>query len=272
MRPKASFLVAQHRHFCTRAPSLPFVCDLHETLTGLQLKGAEEAAHRYRESLYVRNNSALAVIVGKLLGVPSRNIEQPWRASDVYEKEEMACLHTSQCLTQDMINGFIVNSKAFLKIWVWKLYQRWFPNTSETCQSGDTPNVMILILIDGIANDARKIPYVKVYSENKALSNYLKNVEIEIFNSLVQNWEMPRVLEHLIDDLGYYMREFNLHGGEHKDHSVPEWARQLFILCAALVVFALIIEWYVVRRKLAIKKSASGIKITVGKSKTHMMF
>ncbi|CAJ0959201.1 unnamed protein product, partial [Mesorhabditis belari] len=250
------------RHYCERLPTLPFVCDLHDSLAGLQLKGAEDAAQKYHDSLYQGNQSTVAVII-------ARNIEQPWRASDVYDKEEMLCLLNGDCLSSETVHGIINNPKTFLKVWTWKVYQRWF---GMGCDNDQSMNVLILILIEGIANDARRIPYVKLYSGNYRLMSYLKNMEGEIYNSLVQNWELPRVMYHLVDDVGFHIREFAVLNGEFREHSVPQWARNVFLLCALLVIFALVTEWYIVRRKLAIKKSASGIKISVGKSKTHLMF
>ena len=50
------------------------------------------------------------------------------------------------------------------------------------------------------------------------------------------------------------------------------WARRLFLICGGLVAFALLVEWYIVRRKLGVQKSGGGLKISTGRSKTHLMF
>ncbi|KHJ79491.1 hypothetical protein OESDEN_20861 [Oesophagostomum dentatum] len=54
----------------------------------------------------------------------------------------------------------------------------------------------------------------------------------------------------MVDDIGHALRELHELKGEPRDHSVPR---------------------YIVRRKLGVQKSGQ-IKISAGKSKTHLMF
>ncbi|KJH40772.1 hypothetical protein DICVIV_13261 [Dictyocaulus viviparus] len=127
------------------------------------------------------------------------------------------------------------------------------------------------MVLDGLINDARKIPYVRIHTGETRLRFPLGNIASEANNALVQGWPLQRVIEHLVDDIGHALWELHEFEGDPRTHSVPRWARNAFAICFALVALALITEWYVVRRKLGVQKSGQ-IKIAAGKSKTHLMF
>uniref|UniRef100_A0A1I7TC02 Recep_L_domain domain-containing protein n=1 Tax=Caenorhabditis tropicalis TaxID=1561998 RepID=A0A1I7TC02_9PELO len=229
---------AKHRSVCYTVPRLPFVCDLHHQLAYTNVHGIEKAYHKYRSLFTNGNSSTLAVIITKQL-------EQPASANDVMKKSEYACLFDNECdqIDGDMITGIVGNVRKFLK----------------------------LVLVDGVVNDARKIPYVRLHTGSPRLRALLPNIQNEVNNALVQGWPLAKVIEDLVDDVGYALKEYYELNGEPRDHSVPLWARNLFLICLALVVAALLVEWYVVRRKIGVQKSGS-IKIASGKSKTHLMF
>ncbi|KAF8382199.1 hypothetical protein PRIPAC_71341 [Pristionchus pacificus] len=242
---------------------LKFICDLNHQLQFVPLTEVEQHYDRFRSVFEYGNRSHVGIVL-------VRHLEQPSSAGSVYEDSRYSCLFNEECarLDAEVIAGFSNNVKMFLKVYAWKLYDRWFGN-SDGCQ---TPHILVLISVDGLVNDARKIPYVKIHSGDNRLRFPLNNIEIETANALVQNLPIQQVLKDLIVDLGIALKELHDLNGEPRDHSVPRWARHLGLLCVGLIAFALITEWYIVRRKLAVKKSASGIKIVSGKSKTHLMF
>ncbi|KAK6061808.1 hypothetical protein COOONC_00521, partial [Cooperia oncophora] len=94
---------------------------------------------------------------------------------------------------------------------------------------------------------------------------------LTVHHGTIAGWPLQKAVEDLVDDIGHALRELHELKGEPRDHSVPRWARHAFLICFTLVVLALIIEWYIVRRKLGVQKSGQ-IKISAGKSKTHLMF
>ncbi|UMM40049.1 hypothetical protein L5515_016831 [Caenorhabditis briggsae] len=251
-----------HRSVCYTIPRLPFVCDLHHQLAYTNVHGIEKAYNKYRSLFTNGNASTLAVIITKQL-------EQPASANDVMKKSEYACLFDNECdqIDGDMITGIVGNVRKFLKVYSWKVYERWF-GASESCSK---TNLLALVVIDGVVNDARKIPYVRLHTGSPRLRVLLPNIQSEVNNALVQGWPLAKVIEDLVDDVGYALKEYYELNGEQRDHSVPLWARNLFLICLALVVTALLVEWYVVRRKIGVQKSGS-IKIASGKSKTHLMF
>ncbi|PIC16497.1 hypothetical protein B9Z55_023080 [Caenorhabditis nigoni] len=259
---KIWIIFAKHRSVCYTIPRLPFVCDLHHQLAYTNVHGIEKAYNKYRSLFTNGNASTLAVIITKQL-------EQPASANDVMKKSEYACLFDNECdqIDGDMITGIVGNVRKFLKIYSWKVYERWF-GASESCSK---TNLLALVVIDGVVNDARKIPYVRLHTGSPRLRVLLPNIQSEVNNALVQGWPLAKVIEDLVDDVGYALKEYYELNGEQRDHSVPLWARNLFLICLALVVTALLVEWYVVRRKIGVQKSGS-IKIASGKSKTHLMF
>ncbi|VDK28804.1 unnamed protein product [Gongylonema pulchrum] len=88
---------------------------------------------------------------------------------------------------------------------------------------------------------------------------------------LVSGWPLHAVIADLIEQLGYTVRDFYMLDGGVRLHMVPSWAIHVFIVCAVLLLLAVFMEWYVVRRKL-VKRSINGMQPNFGKSKTHIIF
>lgn len=88
----------------------------------------------------------------------------------------------------------------------------------------------------------------------------------------ISGWPLHVVIADLIDQLGAALREFHLLDGGTRSHFIPTWAIHIFVTSAVLLIIALLVEWYVVRRKLASKRAIPGIQIHTGKSKTHIIF
>ncbi len=98
------------------------------------------------------------------------------------------------------------------------------------------------------------------------------NIQLETENAILQGIPLHLIVADLIDQIGHAVHEWRALGGAQRLHTVPPWAWQIAVVCFGLVCFAIIVEWYIVRRKLAVKRSLSGIQLTAGRSKTHIMF
>lgn len=144
----------------------------------------------------------------------------------------------------------LLPSKSSLKfqVYAWKVYERWF-GSDEKCTKA---NVLALVVLDGMVNDARKIPYVRLHTGsfypflpgkfdfsrwNKAPFlfgkytnrggqcpcsgsvdiNLTLDKEIEILG-----WPLQIMLENLVDDIGYAMHELYELNGEPRNHHVPK--------------------------------------------------
>ncbi|EFO96455.1 hypothetical protein CRE_21560 [Caenorhabditis remanei] len=180
--------VLQHRSVCYTIPRLPFVCDLHHQLAYTNVHGIEKA---YNNWLYLPANFSNLI--------SAKQLEQPASANEVMKKTEYACLFDNECdqIDGDMITGIVGNVRKFLKIYSWKVYERWF-GVSESCSK---TNLLALVVIDGVVNDARKIPYVRLHT----------------------GWPLAKVIEDLVDDVGYALKEYYELNGEQRDHSVPPY-------------------------------------------------
>ncbi|ETN69050.1 hypothetical protein NECAME_01160 [Necator americanus] len=258
----------EHRMTCTTISRLPFICDLHHQLSYANLAGIELAYERYKPYFYQNNRTTLAVLI-VLKSHSVRQLEAPTSAASVYEEQSYACLFENECnrVDSEVVLGFVNNVKIFIKVYAWKVYERWFA-LDDSCTR---PNVLALMVLDGLINDARKIPYVRIHTGEPRLRFALGNIASEANNALVQGWPLQKAIEDMVDDIGHALRELHELKGEPRDHSVPRWARHAFLICFALVILALMVEWYIVRRKLGVQKSGQ-IKISAGKSKTHLMF
>ena len=82
---------------------------------------------------------------------------------------------------------------------------------------------------------------------------------------------MDAVIADLIDQLGYALREFYMLGGKIRQHLVPTWAWYVIGICALLVFTAMVMEWYIVRRKLAVKRIPPNKQSTAFRSKALML-
>uniref|UniRef100_A0A915C0Q3 Uncharacterized protein n=1 Tax=Parascaris univalens TaxID=6257 RepID=A0A915C0Q3_PARUN len=172
------------------------------------------------------------------------------------------------------VEKFVSSAKMFtktsvIKIYASTLYERWFAEASENCNQA---NILALIILDGLVNDVRKLPYVRIHTGEVRLLSVLSNIQMESTNAILQGWPLHMVVADLVEQLGYALREFYALNGGTRVHLIPTWAIQVFALCAVLVIVALLVEWYIVRRKLNVNRSMSAIQLHNGKSKTHLMF
>uniref|UniRef100_A0A9J2PZC2 Uncharacterized protein n=1 Tax=Ascaris lumbricoides TaxID=6252 RepID=A0A9J2PZC2_ASCLU len=178
-----------------------------------------------------------------------RQLAPPANVDIVYRnRNEYGCLFEDECTRMDVerVEKFVSSAKMFTKIYASTLYERWFAEGSENCNQA---NVLALIILDGLVNDVRKLPYVRIHT----------------------GWPLHMVVADLVEQLGYALREFYALNGGTRVHLIPTWAVQVFALCAVLVIVALLVEWYIVRRKLAVNRSMSAVQLHAGKSKTHLM-
>ncbi|KAK6033328.1 hypothetical protein OSTOST_00465 [Ostertagia ostertagi] len=77
------------------------------------------------------------------------------------------------------------------------------------------------MVLDGLINDARKIPYVRLHTGEPRLRFALSNIANEANNALIQGWPLQKAVEDLVDDIGHALRELHELKGEPRDHSVP---------------------------------------------------
>lgn len=75
----------------------------------------------------------------------------------------------------------------------------------------------------------------------------------------------------LIDQIGFAFRDYYIQEGNLRRHTIPIWAWELAIVSMSLVVIALVIEWYIVRRTLAVKRSLPGLQVDAVKGRTHLL-
>lgn len=88
---------------------------------------------------------------------------------------------------------------------------------------------------------------------------------------LVIGWPLHWVVGDLIERLGLALRDFYILKGKMRQYTVPKWA-QYAIGASVLVAFgAMVLEWYVVRRKLTIKRAPAGKLSNASRSKALML-
>lgn len=110
------------------------------------------------------------------------------------------------------------------------------------------------------------------FSDDHLLNPFITNIALESTNSIFQGVPLPEVLADLLDQLGYAFRDYHATKGRPRRHPIPLWAWIVSGVSVSLVVVALLVEWYIVRRKLASKRSIPGLPTDAVRSKTHMMF
>jgi hypothetical protein len=110
------------------------------------------------------------------------------------------------------------------------------------------------------------------FAAEPRLSAPLANVQFESVNAILQGLPMHRVIEDLLLQVGDVLAEFHSTGGLPRRHFIPLWALQVFGVCVLLIVAAVLLEHYIVRRKQPVKTSSSGLVVPGARSKTHLMF
>uniref|UniRef100_A0A0R3RWK7 UPF0481 protein At3g47200-like n=1 Tax=Elaeophora elaphi TaxID=1147741 RepID=A0A0R3RWK7_9BILA len=289
--PSPLYEPLQFRLHCNLMPHLPFICDLHQQLSDSGSTVILEAFEKLR-SVLVRNDSSLSlgILVGETIfhavefmeqlksavkvrqaKILVRQLAPPTSSSIVYSnKYEYGCLFDDECIHMDAekIQQFVISARTFVKIYAATLYKRWFLEDKNSKQ----PNILAIIILDGLVNDVRKLPYVKIYTGDFRLLSSMFNIQSECVNNILQGWPLHMVIADLIEQLGHSLREFCLLDGGIRLHVVPAWAIHIFVLCVVLFCLALFMEWCIVRRKIPYKRSVTGIQLSAGKSKAHIIF
>ncbi|KHN73523.1 hypothetical protein Tcan_11721 [Toxocara canis] len=255
----------QFHSLCTVFPRVPFLCDLHQQLSHSGSAAITHAFNKHKAVFSTNSSISLGIVIVRQLAPPP-NVDVVYR-----NRNEYGCLFEDECTRMDVerVQKFVSSAKMFTKIYASTLYERWFAESHDNCNQA---NILALIILDGLVNDVRKLPYVKIHTGEARLLTVLSNIQMESTNAILQGWPLHMVVADLVEQLGYALREFYALNGGVRVHLIPPWAVQVFILCAVLVVVALLVEWYIVRRKLAVKRSISGIQLNAAKSKTHLMF
>ncbi|VDO31768.1 unnamed protein product [Brugia timori] len=283
--PSPLYEPLQFRSHCNLMPHLPFICDLHQQLSDSGSTVILEAFEKLK-SVLVRNDSSLSLgilIVNNSNGLHEkccmsstscnlvRQLAPPASSSVVYSnKYEYGCLFEDECIHMDAekIQQFVISARTFVKIYASTLYKRWFLEDKTYNQ----PNILAIIILDGLVNDVRKLPYVKIYTGDFRLLSSMFNIQSECVNNILQGWPLHMVIADLIEQLGHSLREFCLLDGGVRLHAVPSWAIYIFIFCVVVSFVAIFMEWYIVRRKIPYKRSVTGIQLHAGKSKAHIIF
>uniref|UniRef100_A0A914UHC7 Uncharacterized protein n=1 Tax=Plectus sambesii TaxID=2011161 RepID=A0A914UHC7_9BILA len=262
----------EYHSFCDGNTRLPYLCDLHQQIAHSYTKVIVDAYTKHNRWFMVNSSLTLAVVL-------VRQLAPPVTEEEVYSNRlEYGCLFDKEddCVRIDheKIGRFVRSSKVYARIYSSVLYDRFFDTDSAARNAHCLrPNVLILVATDGLINDARLYPLVHVHSGDPRLKDYFSNIQLETVTAILQGWPMHQVIADLLNQVGDTLADYHKTGGVRKKHFIPAWAIKIFAGCAALVAFALVIEWYVVRRKLAVKRSPSGAPGVPGaKSKTHLMF
>uniref|UniRef100_A0A1I7YQJ9 Genome assembly, chromosome: II n=1 Tax=Steinernema glaseri TaxID=37863 RepID=A0A1I7YQJ9_9BILA len=263
--PSPLYFPEAYKASCTLFPNLPFICDLHQQLSQSGSSVVLDAFLRHRDLFFVNNSYTLGVVLVK-------SLQSPPSVDQVFGRPEYQCLFDDNCLRMDAerVENFVQSVRTFTKVYVSVLYDRWFVSdvARPQCQS---PNILALIVLDGLLNDPRKLSSVTLHSGEDRLTAMLLNIQQESTNAILQGWPLHQVIGDLVDQLGSKLRDFHRTGLAHKAH-IPRWAYHLGLGCLLLLLASVLAEWYIVRRKLAVKKSPPGVKLTGARSKTHLMF
>ncbi|CEF68849.1 Hypothetical protein SRAE_2000350400 [Strongyloides ratti] len=269
---------------CVISQQLPFICDLHRQLSHSSVIEISEMYEKH-EKVFVKKSlndnrnisTSLAIVIVKQLLAP-------FSSKQVYSNhEDFGCLFQDECsqvMNAETVERFVNSYRVFTRIFASVLYKKWFPKYDKTnekhennnCYMMDVTDVLVLVVLDGMVGDNRKLPSVTIHTDNAMLAPFLSNIQLETTNAINQNWPLHQVISDLIDQLGLAIRSFYTTGGILPRHGIPIWAYRLSIFCIVMVIIALFIEWYIVRRKLVVKRSIITTKIESIKSKTHIMF
>ncbi|KAI6191652.1 hypothetical protein M3Y97_00251200 [Aphelenchoides bicaudatus] len=230
----------EHYRVCGKKRHLSFVCDLHFQLHQQNVFAITKAFEKHRVVLEQDQRPRFEILVVKWLAVPD----------------------SISALTEDN-----ADSKTFTKIYTTALFERWFP-TDQLCKN---PRVLALVVLDGMLADTRKLISVNLHTDDRRFLPFISNIQLESANALLQGMPLVDALADLVDQVGFAFREFYATQAQIRRHIVPLWAWELAVVSVILVVVALGIEWYIVRRSLAVKRSIAGPQ-TEAVRRTHLIF
>uniref|UniRef100_A0A0N5AWK1 Anoctamin n=1 Tax=Syphacia muris TaxID=451379 RepID=A0A0N5AWK1_9BILA len=177
-----------------------------------------------------------------------KQLTQPLTVEEVYRnRREYYCIFEDACFQMypENVERFISDAKFFVKVYASVLYRRWFVDQKNCSQA----NILALIVFEGMLNDGTKMPIV----------------------SLFTGWPLHWVISNLIERLGIVLRDFYILKGNMRQYTVPKWAQYAIYASILVAIGAMILEWYVVRRKLTIKRSPAGKQFSSSRSKALML-
>uniref|UniRef100_A0A0K0E3Q8 Unspecified product n=1 Tax=Strongyloides stercoralis TaxID=6248 RepID=A0A0K0E3Q8_STRER len=269
---------------CVISPQISYICDLHKQLSYSSIVEINEMYEKHKKVFNKISSIDNKTISNSLAIVIVKQLLPPFSSKQVYSNhEEFGCLFQDECsyvMNAETIERFVNSYRVFTRIFASVLYKKWFPKYDKTderyennnCYMADVTDVLVLVVLDGMVGDNRKLPSVTIHTDNVMLAPFLSNIQLETTNAINQNWPLHQVISDLIDQLGLAIRSFYTTGGVLPRHGIPNWAYRLSLFCIIMVILALFIEWYIVRRKLAVKRNIISTKIESIKSKTHIMF
>uniref|UniRef100_A0A0N4ZE40 Uncharacterized protein n=1 Tax=Parastrongyloides trichosuri TaxID=131310 RepID=A0A0N4ZE40_PARTI len=268
---------------CVVSPQIPYICDLHKQISHSSVSEINDAYLKHENVFkkYLSNDNKTSIISLGIIIV--KQLLAPHTSKQVYNNhDEYGCLFQDDCspvMDAETVERFVNSYRVFTRIFSSAVYKRWFPRNEKDFSSNGNDgcnmnnfNILVLVVLDGMVGDNRKLPSVTIHTDNTMLSSFLSNIQLETTNAINQNWPLHQVIADLVDQIGFAMRSFYKSNGKPLIHEIPPWAYRLSIFCIVMVIIALFIEWYIVRRKLAVKRNITGTKIESIKSKTHIMF
>ncbi|KAI6243992.1 hypothetical protein M3Y99_00067600 [Aphelenchoides fujianensis] len=260
----------ESRRVCNFRRSLPFVCDLHFLLSQQNVQPLARAYETHRSVFEDEHGrSLLQIVLVRQLAAPSPRHVALIDAEDV----EFGCLFRTPSLfvTREIIEKLAHSYKTFTKTYTAALFNRWFP-PDENCKR---PRMLALVVLDGLLTDPRKLTSVNIHTDSAEFALLTANIQLEAANALLQG--SPPSNEHSSADRTVFQElhwkdnatlvapHWRRHGG------IPMWACELAAISVLLVIVALIVEWYIVRRSVAVKRSAPQQETAI-RSKTHLIF
>uniref|UniRef100_A0A0K0FYK9 UPF0481 protein At3g47200-like n=1 Tax=Strongyloides venezuelensis TaxID=75913 RepID=A0A0K0FYK9_STRVS len=275
---------AEYYSQCVISSQIPYICDLHKQISYSSFNEISETYGKHEKVFNKISSYDNKTISTSLAIIIVKQLLAPYSSKQVYSNhEEFGCLFQDECshvMDAETVERFVSSYRVFTKIFASILYKNWFPKNDKThgnfgndnCYMMNITDILVLVVLDGMVGDNRKLPSVTIHTENTILAPFLNNIQLETTNAINQNWPLHQVISDLIDQLGFTIRLYYTTGGKLPKHGIPSWAYCLSLFCIIMVIIALFIEWYIVRRKLAVKRNVIGTKIESIKSKTHIMF
>ncbi|KAI6205419.1 hypothetical protein M3Y94_00790000 [Aphelenchoides besseyi] len=260
----------ENHRVCNVRKSMNFLCDLHFQLAQQNVNPIVRAYDAHRSLFEENGKPLLEIVLVKQLAAPSARHVNEIDSDDI----EFGCLFRTPSLyvSREIIQKLAHSSKTFTKVYTAALFQRWF--SKDECVR---PKIMALVVLDGILSDPRKLTSVNIYTDNPEFALLISNIQLEAANALLQGVPLVAALTDLVELLAYALRDFNssttsTSPTHWRGHKVPLWAWELASVSVVLVVVALFIEWYLVRRSVAVKRSMPGLQVDAVRSKTHLIF
>uniref|UniRef100_A0AC35TQA9 VWFA domain-containing protein n=1 Tax=Rhabditophanes sp. KR3021 TaxID=114890 RepID=A0AC35TQA9_9BILA len=268
---------------CLIDPQVPYICDLHGQIFHSQVSELSKAYTKHEKAFQIYNpvNNTIAPAIGIVV---VKQLAAPSTIKEVYSDQEgYGCMFDDECgprMDKIKLERFVNSYKTYARTYAHIIHNRWFSramirDNQQRCPDHSKDrfnNIFVLVVVDGLANDNRKIPSVIIHTENEELRGYLSNIQLETATAINQNMHIALVIVDLIDQLGKALRVWQATNGNPPQHFIPTWAKIVFAVCILTSLLLVFVEHYIVRRKLIGKRASPGVKMESGKSKTHIMF